>query len=207
MTPLKNARGMTVMEMMIVVTIVMVIGGSLIAFMAQSWASWEVKNIEADLRLTAQTALDQIARELRLGTVTTGAGSPPRASVPAAPGNTSLTFYLPTDIDGNGLIIDAAGAVEWDAANPVQYQHVPASGQLTRTAAGVTRVLANDVQTAVFANQAIDGTLQNNEVRMTLTLRRVSTRGYPITLTTVMTVMLRNQRGRDDETAEAVCEG
>ena len=176
----------------------MVAGGLLvsISLMAVLWLTglsdlWWTSTTQSNVRMVSQMAVNRMVSELRSGTRTTGAASPPWAAIPAAPNNTSVTFYLPADVDGDGLIINATGDTEWNAA-PVQYVYVPAQRQLLRIQGASQIVLANDVTAATFQDRTMDATLSSNEIRVSLTLQRTTPQQRPVAATSVEIVKLRN---------------
>jgi len=181
-----------------------VAGGILVSMslMAALWLSstmdlWWTSTSQSYVREAAQQAATRMVSELRSAT-RTAAASPPNATIPAAPGNTTMDFYLPTDLDGNGLIIDAVGNTEWNLAAPllnptrVQYVYDAGSRQLQRRQGGQTVVLASGVTAAAFADRGIDGTLRTNEVRVSLTLQARTPNGRTVSASSSEIVKLRN---------------
>ena len=187
----RRTRGFTFLEFLVVSSLLTVISGALAEFVSQNLQLQMLSQAQGDLRTTGYLAMDQMVTELRSAT-RAAAGSPPNLTVPAAPNNTSLTCYLPADLDGNGLIINAAGAIEWVVGTPIQYQYDAASRQLRRVAGGATRVLANDVTQAVFKDRSIDASLSADEVSIQLTLQRSTLNGRLVSTTVSALVKLRN---------------
>jgi hypothetical protein len=113
-----------------------------------------------------------------------------------------MTFYLPADLDagdGNTTIVDAIGNIEWNNANPVNFTYDAAARQLQRIQGGNTVILANDVDSVLFedlttqtAQGIVPTTLYNNEIKITLTLRRTTPQGRPVAATAIEIVKLRN---------------
>ena len=68
-------------------------------------------------------AMNRIQDELRNATRTAPA-SPPNISIPGAPNNISIQFYLPNQ-DEDGINIDAFGNTQWNTGNPITYVYVP----------------------------------------------------------------------------------
>ncbi len=186
----RRPRGLTLMELVVLTSLVAVGTSVFMEFLMRHADLLDYSTHQADLRTHAQMAVEEMLKELRHAT-RVGAGSPPNASIPAPPGNTQIAFSLPADLDGNGMIVDALGAVEWDVANPIRYQYVAASRQLTRVAGATSRVLAQDVASVTFQDQTMDGSLGANEVRAQVTLQRTS-RGRTITAASSGIVQLRN---------------
>ena len=183
-------RGLTIVEFVIVGSLITFIGASLLDFFLRQSDFIQISTAQAELQVQGQLAIDAVASELRHAT-RADAGSPPNVTIPNSPNNSQLTFYLPTDADGNGVITDAAGAIEWVTATPVTFQYAAGTRRLLRSTAAGSRVLANDVTAAVFEDRNIDGTLLANEVRVRLTLQKTAgRRSLSTTLSGIIT--LRN---------------
>lgn len=190
-TPKPLVWGFTLVETMVAGTLLVSL--SLIATLWLTGVSdlWWTATTQSDIRSATQQALSRMVSELRSAT-RTAAGSPPNAVIPAAPGNTTLTFYLPADLDNNGLIIDALGNTEWNVANPVQYAYVPAQRRLVRTQAGLQVVLATDVAAVTFTDATLDPSLYQNEVRIALTGQKTTPQRRTVSATAAEIVKLRN---------------
>ena len=184
-------RGLVLVEIMMVAGIMIIVSTLIFQFFAQGVDAWELSSYQGDLHTHAALAMEEMVKELRVAT-RTAVATPPKISIPAAPGNTQIWFYLPRDLDANGLIIDAAGNVEWDNNNVIQYQFVPASRQLQRVAGANLRVLANDVTAVTFNDQTSDATLLANEVKISLTLQKTTPHRRVITVSSTSVVKLRN---------------
>ena len=184
--------GFTFVEMMITGTILVSV-----ATLATLWLTgvsnlWSLATTQSDVRIRAQETMNRVVDELRSATRSSALGSPPNATIPASPNNLSVTFYLPADVDLNGLIVDANGNTEWGVGNPIQYAYDANQRQLLRTVGGVNTVIANDVSAATFKDRSIDGTLNTNEIQIALTLQRTTTNGRAVSATATEIVKLRN---------------
>jgi prepilin-type N-terminal cleavage/methylation domain-containing protein len=169
--------GFTLPEVMI--ASFMLAGASVVTlkFLTTESDQFEVAMTQADVNVATEQAVDAMVRELRSATRKTGA-SPPDALLLSP---TQLRFFLPVDADGNGNITTAAtGAIEWDAATPVIYQLDAATGRLVRTAGAATRTLALNVTSVLFTDQTTDASLGPNEIRVQLTIQRVTPHGRPV---------------------------
>ena len=187
----RRQSGLTLTELVIVGSLLTVISSVALEFFIRQYDFLQTSTAHTEVRTQAQLALDVMLQELRHGT-RADIISPPNISIPAEPGNTQLTFYRPTDLDANGLIIDAAGDIEWDITNPIQYVYVPALRQLQRVAGAVTRVIANDVQSVAFEDNSMDASLNPDEVRVSLTIQKATPRGRTVSTATSAVVTLRN---------------
>lgn len=189
----RHRDGFTFVETMVAGTIFLSM--SLIATLWLTGVSdvWWTTNTQSHVRQQTHQAVARMADELRLAT-RTAAASPPNLTVPAVPNNTSMTFYLPADTnDANTTIVDAIGEIEWpNPAVPIQYVYVPASRQVQRVQGGQITVLATDVQAARFDDVTTDPTLSLDEVRISLTVQRVTPQQRTVTATSTEIIRARN---------------
>lgn len=183
--------GFTLVETMVAGSLLVSISLAATLWLNGTVELWWTVHTQSDVRVTAQQVMNRMLAELRSAT-RTGTGSPPNAAIPAAPGNTTMTFYLPTDLDGSGTIVDALGNTEWDTLNAIQYVYVPAQRQLVRNLGVATTILANDVQAVTFEDRTIDTALNQREVRIRLTVQKTTPRGQIVSATAVEIVKLRN---------------
>ena len=186
-----HARGFTIVETLVVSGLL----GSIALIAAVSIAGtsdlWATASTQNQVRTVAQLATRRMVDELRNAT-RAAAGSPPNLAIPALPNNTGITFYVPRDLDGDGLITDANGLTEWDNANPIQYTRNVAQQQLIRTRAGVQQVLANGVTDVRFDDITMDGTLGSNELRVRVTIQAPTSNRRTLTSASNEIVRLRN---------------
>jgi type II secretory pathway pseudopilin PulG len=168
----------------LVASFIFTILGSLVAlYLAQGIQSWEVGITQADLQAQARPAMDKMLRELKNATRTDAGIPSPQLSIPAAPDNNSITFYLPQDQDGDGTIIDATGNIEWNTDNPIKYQRDASLNQLIRTVEDDTgnvlsrEILCTDVSSVEFIDASIDSSLFLNELKIILDLQKITNHG------------------------------
>ena len=185
------ARGFTLVEVMVAGTILSAVGLLVGLWLAGVSSLWWTSTTKSQASTTVQQALSRMTSELTLAT-RTGSPTAPGISIPAAPNNTSLTFYLPIDLDGDGTIIDANGNTEWDTAHPIQYTYDAPSRQLRRVKGGQAVILATNVTGVRFDDVTTDATLLANEVTITLTLQPTIPQGHITPSTSTETVKLRN---------------
>jgi prepilin-type N-terminal cleavage/methylation domain-containing protein len=193
---MRRRGGFTLIETMVAGTIFASVALITVAWMTGTQRLWSVSSTQSQLQTDAQLALQRMAAELR-GATRTEAGSPPNATIPASPNNTSITFFLAQDdIDGsedfNETIVDENGNTEWNNATSIQYVRDAASQQLWRVSGGATTVLANNVTAVTFVDTTINNALFADEVQMTLTLARQALDGRTVTVTATERVKLRN---------------
>ena len=183
-----RVRGFALMELLVAGSILFVTGTVLSGFFLRHLDALELTAQQNDLRTRVQIAMQAITKQLRHGTRPGAA----RTVIPAPPGNTQIQWYRPADLNGDGLIVDAAGAIEWDLANPITYQYVAAARQLERRQGAAVEILANDVSAASFEDQTMDATLNADEVRVRLTLQSTTPQRRVVTAPASAIVQLRN---------------
>lgn len=188
---MRGRGGFTLVETMVVSAIL--VSMSLIITLWLNGVSdlWWTTSVQSQMRTFAQQGVNRVIAEIRTGT-RTGAASPPNAVIPAAPDNTSITFYVPADLDANGTVIDAFGNIEWNTAEPVTIAFNAAERRLERTQDGATIILTNDVQACTFEDMTINAALNPNEVRINLTLQRTTPLRRVLTANAAEVVKLRN---------------
>ena len=194
MTPRRRAgpQGWTLVEAVLVALIFLVVMTGVMVFLNTQSDFWEYSTTQTDGRADVERAVTEMAKELRLARRVT-AGTAPNITIPASPGNTTMTFYVPTDMDGSTGVLDSIGNVEWNTNNPIQFTYDAASQQLRRIEGGVvTRVLGTDIAAATFSDQAIDNTLLSNEVKIAATLQRITPHRRTVTTSATTIVKLRN---------------
>ncbi len=181
------------MEMLMAALIFAIVSTLVTLFFIQGSNLWESITGQSDLRSAARNAITYMTQELRNAT-RTGTGNPsPNIAIPSKPNNHSIDFYLPADLDGNGLIIDTLGNTEWDTSNKIQYQYVPGQNMLRRLEKGNQYIISNEVTSIEFEDNSIDSSLAISEVRIKLTLQRTLPQSKTASVTMASIVKLRNQ--------------
>lgn len=100
----------------------------------------------------------------------------------------SLTFRLPVDLNGDGTVLDTAGALEW-SANPITYSLGGISGdQIVRTNGTQLRVLTNGVQALQFRRMSATP----DQVEILVTVQRGFLNGFQNQGTLTTRIRLRN---------------
>lgn len=126
---IKNNHGFTLAEVIVATAVFTVISSLMLMFFVQGSNIWNMLTAQSDLRSSARNAMLFMQQELRNATHTSQETPSPNLTTPTS---SQVDFYLPKDIDGNGLIINALGATEWDKSNKIQYQYVPGQKRLRR---------------------------------------------------------------------------
>jgi type II secretory pathway component PulJ len=186
-------KGVTLVEVLIAMSILIVVSMVLVTFSIQGSEMWHLITSQSDLRSSARNAMHFMTQELQGATRKSGEIPPADLSIPPRPNNTTMSFYLPRDIDGNGLIIDAFGKTEWDKNNRIQYQYFPDVRRLCRLEQGNQYIIAQDVASIAFEDQSIDPSLYDNEVRIIMRLERTTQRARIIRVDLTSLVRMRNQ--------------
>lgn len=190
---IRTKDGFTLIEVLVAASILVVISAIMLSFFIQGLNLWQLITNQSDLRSIARNAMNYMTQELRKATRTSSEIPSPNLSIPSKPNNNSIDFYLPIDIDGNGLIIDSIGATEWDKSNKIQYQYVPGQKQLRRLENGNQYIIANNVALIEFEDNSINSALYNNELKIILTLERLTPQNRTVSVTLTSIVKLRNQ--------------
>ena len=188
--PLSRAdAGLTLVETMIVLSLMLTVVVITAESLNRGRNFWLTSVTKSEQYLTGKRAMDLMEAELRNATLS-GAGSPPNVTIGG--GQTSVTFYLPTDIDSNGLIIDSAGDIEWDPGNPIQYFFDSAQNRLLRIEGGAQRLIATDVLSVTFDDISTDASLSLDELKINLSMQKTILQQRNINTAFVSTVRLRN---------------
>ena len=174
-----NPQGFTLVELLVVVVIFGGIMGALLISFLTGQSTYFSADAYIQVQQEARRGLDTMIREMRETRAT--AGQQRYYCVPTADcsvASNTIVFQVPTDVDGDGDVIDGTGAVEWGAGveggvnllGCIRYTLGPgpngtqqiqrsrfanavvAGGQLTscNTATGTMRVLANTVTVLTF---------------------------------------------------------
>lgn len=151
-------RGFTLVELMTVVTIFTLIFAAMFGVLTMGRKSWQIGTAQVEAQQQARIAMDAMLRELR------GASSVDQSTFSGGVSDGIIRF-------------SSRGEMVEFALN---------ANQIQRTAAGVTTVVANDIEAAQFT------LLGGNVVRVTLTARRTSVLGGLIEISLNSQVVLRN---------------
>jgi hypothetical protein len=103
-----------------------------------------------------------------------------------------MTLYKPADLDADGDIVDGSGAIEWDTVDPILFQFDADNNRVLRVSMAGVRVLANDVTALTFEDQSFDIDLGADDVRITMSIQKRTSRGLEIATTATRVVQLRN---------------
>lgn len=167
-----NRRGFSLVEMMIASAIVMGICLALIAVIRMNHRSWQTRENSMTISFELRRGVDAMTRELsqtqQQWLELAGGGAFPADGVVRS----SIQFRMPQDNDGDGTVLDAAGATEWSA--PIVYSLGGLDGrQIVRAQGGNNRVLAHGVTALSFRRAAAFPSM----VEMGLTVERGNASG------------------------------
>lgn len=157
-------KGFTLIEVMVVVGIFVFMILAIFGVMDLGRASWFTGGLAVEMRQEIIKPFMTMERELR-------ETAPSQISLSSGTNSSSITFRAPQDTDGDGDVLNASGNIEW--SGNITYT-LNASGQITRTASGVTSVLANNIITLRFTRPVtpIDILQVDITARRTSSLRR-----------------------------------
>jgi len=187
-----DRRGFTLIEILVASIILTIISAVVFGVYIAGTDLWDVTRLQADLQAQARQVLDSMTSELRSATRTSTQIPSPNLSIPAVPNNNSITFYLPGDNDGDGLITDANGDIEWDTGNPISYQFDTGQEIIKRLESGQETILAQFVSSVQFQDITIDPMLFLDEVKIDLTLNKSTPKQRDISITASAVINFRN---------------
>lgn len=187
-----NNAGFSLVEVLFASTILVVVLGMFYGIYFSGCDVWESSRLRADLQAETRNAIKGMAWELRGATRSSTQNPSPNLLIPAVPNNIQIDFCLPVDNDGNGVITDAGGAIEWDTDNTIVYRLIPASGRLVREAQGVERIIAQDVEDVRFIDTTMDPTLSARELKILVAVRKTTAKARVISFTLSSMVRMRN---------------
>jgi len=187
-----SQNGFTFVELIVAGTLFTVITLIAMLWVTGTMTLWSTTSTQDMLREAAEQTMNRMLSELRNAT-RTATVSPPNATIPAAPGNTTITFYLPVQ-NPDGSITDNIGNTQWGLPTPtaIQYTYVPSARQVRRVSGASTIVYGSDVQSLTFDDVTTDASLYSNEVRIALTLQKTTTEQRTVSARATSIVKLRN---------------
>jgi len=188
----RNKSGFTLVEIIIAASIFVIAIGMMYGVYISGVDIYDIARYQAELQAQARYALNYMVSELLNATRTSTQDPSPNLSIPSKPNNKSIHFRLPEDKDGDGLITDSDGNIEWNTNDPIDYQYIPGQKVLRRLEKGEQIILARDVEGVQFIDIDIDSTLGINELKIILTLTKTTPRGRDVSVTLCGIVRLRN---------------
>ena len=177
------------MEVVVVTGIMVMSLGVIIGVYISGTNMWENTKEEADLQAQAREALSFMVGELRNATRISTQTSSPNASIPSSD---SIHFHLPEyDVDGS-VSLNSNNEINWDQSDTIIYDYIPGQKQLRRTEKGEHLILANNVADVTFQDITADSSLGRNEIKITISLQKTTSRQRDISVSLSSVVKLRN---------------
>ena len=145
MSALRDARGFSLLEMLVAIGIVLVVGVGAVSFIRAQSVALHTQMAQTDINDEARSVVEFMAREIRLAGYNPRcilAPPPVAAIVSAAPQQLRIQY----DLNENGVLDATASASE-----DVTYQYNATAHTIERVVGGTTTDLATDVPSTGFA--------------------------------------------------------
>lgn len=133
-------RGFTLVEILVSCAIFTILILATFQLMEVGRSSWFTTDVTVELRQEIIKTFMRMERELK-------ETRPAQISLGSGTSSSFLTFRIPQDNNNDGTILDTSGNIEW--SGDITYALNSAS-QITRTALGVTSIIANNVLSLQF---------------------------------------------------------
>jgi len=137
-------KGFTVVETLISILIFSIITITLGMAVVVGKNSLFTSDVPTQLRQSVLFAIIPMGRELRQT-------APSKTNIGVNSSSNSITFQIPHDNNGDGLLVDSFGNIEWGAN--ITYALNGAS-QLTRTQGGTTSIISSNISSLQFTRPA-----------------------------------------------------
>lgn len=186
----KKMTGYTLLEIVIAMAIMSAVMGMIYMIYGSGKDLYETKVYQTDLQAQARQAMDFMVKELRQATRTSSHNPSPDLSIPSAPNNKQVQFYLPEMV--NGTAVMDTGELDWDTNNMIRYQYIPGQKELRRNDGGNLTTLCRDVTDVRFFDTTLDPSLGLQEIKIVLSLSKTTPRQHTISLNLTSLVRLRN---------------
>ncbi len=142
----KAKKGFTFIEMMIVLAVFIVIGGSLSYILSSGEGAWYMSDARIVASQEGRRAMSAVIREIRQSGPSVITNCPADSLWRLA----QINFSIPVDIDNDGDVIDISDDIEW---SPVTFV-TTGQAQLERQDGNANTVLCNNVMRVYFRRQA-----------------------------------------------------
>lgn len=133
-------KGFALVEILVAASIFLIATFAVYSVMDAGKSAWFSGDVSAEIRQEMIKAFMRMEKELK-GT------RPAEMSLAIDTSSPSITFKMPQDIDDDGTILDSLGRVEW--SGDITYA-LNGNGEITRTAAGLTSVVAHNITDLQF---------------------------------------------------------
>ncbi|OGX15703.1 MAG: hypothetical protein A2166_02945 [Omnitrophica WOR_2 bacterium RBG_13_41_10] len=172
-------KGFTLIEILVAVSIFSILIFAVFAVMDVGRSAWFTADVSAELRQELIKTFTRMERELK-------ETAPAQTDLSSNSSSPSLTFSVPQDNDGDGTILNSTGNVEWSGS--ITYA-LNTNNQITRTASGVTTILANNITALLFTRPASSS---DNLLQINITAQRRSAIGRVAQDNGQITIKMRN---------------
>lgn len=133
-------KGMTLVELLLSLSILVILMLGSFQIMDVGAKNWLTSDVSVQLRQEIVRSFSRMELDLKKT-------RPAQISLGSGASSTSLTFRVPQDNNNDGTILDASGYIEW--SSDIVYA-LDGSGQITRTSAGTTSVVARNITSLQF---------------------------------------------------------
>ena len=167
------AKGFSLIELTVVSLMTVGMCLALAAVLRMGQRSWQAGQNHMTVSFELRRGINAMSREL--AQTQAGLLQVPGAGALPANGNfyNSVQFQVPQDVDGNGNVLDGAGALEW-SPNAITYSLGGVDGrQVQRSQGGAVSVLAHGVTALQFRRLTTNPSI----VEMRMTVQRGSSMG------------------------------
>jgi len=171
-------KGLTLIEILVATVISTILIFAVFQVMEVGRSSWFRADVVVELRQEIIKTFMRMESELK-------ETRPAQISLGSGTSGSSLTFKIPQDNNGDGTILDASGNIEW--SGNITYA-LNGANQITRTASGLTSILANNVVSLQFTRP----TSPVNILQIDITVRKTSVLGTQLQDTGQIMIKMRN---------------
>jgi len=187
---MKNSKGFTIIEVLVSAVVISLLILAAFAVLDVGRGSWFNSDVRTELRKEIIRAFMAMERELRETRPVSG-GPSARISLNYGETSSSISFQIPQDIDGDGMILDVLGEIEW--SGNITYS-LNGNNEIIRTAPNGTTVLAatRSITGLEFSRHRAPDDLPNDLLIINITAQRVSIIGRLAIETGQLIVRMRN---------------
>lgn len=155
-------RGFTLVEILVTSVILGILIVALFLVLSIGQRSWLSADVTIQLRQDIARGILSMGQELK-------ETSPAKINLTLNGSSNSITFEIPQDTNGDGLVVDTAGNIEW---SPNITYSLNASNQILRTVSGgASTILANNITSLQFSR------IQDKVIRINITAAKTSGTG------------------------------
>lgn len=134
-------KGMTLVELLISLSIMVILMLASFQIMDIGTKSWLTSDVSVQLRQEIVRAFSRMELDFKKT-------RPAQISLASGATTSTLTFSIPEDRNNDGTILNSSGNIEW--SDGIVYA-LDGSGRITRTAGGTSTVLARNISSLQFS--------------------------------------------------------